>query len=78
MANGFTSVEVWVLVDDQGEYAIGVDEEQAIERYDEDFQGSASCRRAVKVTLTIPTPKPIEVKGELPEESAAGCELRAE
>lgn len=68
-----TEVEIWVVVDDDGNYAFGCDQDQAREAYEEDFSGL--CRRAVCVTLKVPTPKPIEVTGEVPAEPETGCEL---
>lgn len=69
-------IEVWVIVDEDGEYAVATEQDAAEEAYDESVGGS-DCRRAIKITLKVPLPKPIELRGEVPEEPVAGCELKA-
>lgn len=57
------TVEVWVLVDAAGEVVAGTSEEQAAERYGEEVGELAAAAgfRMVKLTLTVPLPKPIEI-----------------
>jgi hypothetical protein len=61
------AVEVWVIVDENGDYAVGGNEDQCNESYDNDVNASGA-RRMVKVTLVVPLPIAMEVKGEVPAE----------
>lgn len=61
--------EVWILVDETGDYAVGEDANTAAERYADNIGNGAGAMRSVKVTLRIPLPKPIEVTAEIPAES---------
>ena len=65
-------VEVWVVVDADGDYAIGRDAESANTAFDEDIGRGENCTRMVKVTLKIPAPRPVELVGEVPAESNEG------
>lgn len=64
---------VWVVVDESGDYAVGVDGDQAAERYAEDIggdQGTIGIRR-VKLTLTVPLPAPIQLTATVEAEETA-------
>ena len=66
MATTYKTVEVWVVIDSDGDYDVGPDRESADERYTEtiaDFGHAAGIRR-VKVTVTVPLPTVIEVEAE--------------
>jgi hypothetical protein len=67
-------VEVWVIVDADGDYAVGSSMDDAGEAFDDNI-GGHSPRRAVKVTLTVPKPKAVELVGTVPAEVEGG-ELR--
>lgn len=72
-----TTVEVWVLVDEDGNYVASHDVDRLCEEYDDVIGGdrdSTSFRR-IKVTLTVPLPKPVELTGVVPAEPVGG-ELR--
>jgi hypothetical protein len=69
--DGFTTVEVWVLVNDQGEYDVGPCDVSCQERFDENCS-TGGARRLVKVTLNVPTPKAVELVGTVPAESEGG------
>ena len=70
MANT-AQVEVWVVVDENGDYAVGADDDGAYDAYDETVGGTRLARRAVKVTLTVPLPETVELTGTAPECGAA-------
>lgn len=58
------TVEVWVIVDEAGEYAAGHTAEAAAEDYEARHQElKAVATRRVKVTLTVPRPETVEVVG---------------
>lgn len=77
MANETTTnatVEVWVLVDEAGDYVAHADPALLNEAYDDQIGGerdSLSFRR-VKVTITIPLPKPVELVGTVAAEPEGG------
>lgn len=63
-------VEVWVVVDESGDYEVGKEQDQAQERYDDEI-GSSGPRRYVRVVLSVPTPAPVTLKGTVPAEGEA-------
>jgi hypothetical protein len=69
-----TEVVVWVLVDEGGDYVACEDGDSIHERYDEVIGGDRDTQsmRRVKVTLTVPLPKPVELVGTVPAEPAGG------
>ncbi len=78
MANETTNtatVEIWVLVDEEGDY-VALDCPDALhERYDEVHsteQRDLRCTRRVKITLTIPLPRPVELVGTVAAEPEGG------
>lgn len=70
MASEFCQVEVWVVVDENGDYVVDTASDSAEEKYGDDIGRTGIATRMVKVTLKVPYPKPIEVTAELPEESS--------
>lgn len=71
MANVKTAnVEVWVLVDADGDYVAVDDRDTALERYEECFGGysDAGAVRWVKVTLSVPLPVVVNVSATIGEE----------
>ncbi|MFO0823028.1 MAG: hypothetical protein U0792_07895 [Gemmataceae bacterium] len=72
MAAELCEVEVWVVVDEDGDYAVGKDSEAASEAFEADIGSSAERGlRRVKVTVKVPLPKPLEVVGTVVEEEPA-------
>ena len=63
-----TEVEVWVVVDDNGNVALGTDSDAAQEQAGENDLGM--IRRVVCVNIKLPTPEAIAVDVELPAESS--------
>jgi hypothetical protein len=69
-------VQVWVCVDENGDYAVHKDgPHEAGEAYQDDIGGHGP-RRTIQVTLMVPVPKQIEMAGTVPDE-ATGVELVA-
>lgn len=64
-----TQVELWLLVDENGDYVVAKEQEGLAEAYDNDIGAGADMgRRIVCVTLTVPLPAPIKLTGEVPAE----------
>ena len=73
---GKCEVEVWVIINEGGDFQVGADEEQAIEDFEDNHAGYR--RRTFRLFLTLPLPQVTEVRGELPEAegNAYGLEVR--
>jgi hypothetical protein len=65
-----TTIEVWVMVDSAGDYAVGKDTEGAKEQYGNDIQAPEDAEgfRLVKLLLTVPLPEVVEASGTMPDE----------
>jgi hypothetical protein len=62
-----TQVEVWVLVDENGDAVSSCDPDCLSDLYEEHIGSDhATGRRVVKVVLTVPLPKPVELSGVVP------------
>lgn len=62
------TIKMVVCVDAVGTYAIGMDEESAIENYGDtvdavDALSTSSGFRIFNITLTVPVPEPVEIIG---------------
>ncbi len=53
-------IEIWVVMNEDGEYEVGCDRESATERFDESFSGDP--RRLVKLNVWIAPPEVIEAE----------------
>lgn len=64
MAVTMQEIEVWVVVDENGDYAVGKDRESAGEAFESDIgvDNDTSMRR-VKITVKVPLPEVIELTG---------------
>ena len=71
----FQTIEVWVVVDEQGDYECAADFDAAAERFDENVGGNGG-RRVVKLSVKVPLPTPIELPGEV-EADPEPSELKA-
>lgn len=72
MADQVHEVEVWVLVDEDGAAVSSTDVDKLAELYDEQVgEGAEKARRCVKVTLMVPVPSYVEMKGIVPAEGEA-------
>lgn len=65
-------IEVWILIDENGDYATGVDAEEAACEYESDIGcGDDTAKRLIKVTLNVPLPVVVELTGDVPSEGEA-------
>lgn len=63
-------LEVWVLVDENGDYVASSSEISLAEIYDDQIGGGNDLgRRLIKIKLTVPLPSPITLTGVVPAES---------
>jgi hypothetical protein len=66
------NAEIWVLTDTNGDYAVGIDADEARVKYEEQIGELAVCDgfRLVKVSLSVPLPSVAEVSGsiDIPED----------
>lgn len=67
-------IEVWVLVDENGDYVAIDDDVDALEqRYDDAIGGVSNlARRIIQITLKVPIPVPIKLWGTVPPEPSEG------
>lgn len=63
-------IAVWVMVDSDGDYAVGIDADNAADNYDQEVNAN-SGRRLVKVLVTVPLPVPLEATATIEEEVEA-------
>ncbi len=69
-------IEIWVVVDENGDYAISKDRDDLHDAYESDINGNTDlARRVIRVRLNMPLPKPLEISGTVPSESEAGVVL---
>lgn len=62
------NVEVWLIMDENGDYAAGEDRDTTVERFEENV-GSAAGARIVKLNVTMAPPKETEVDVKVPDEA---------
>lgn len=78
MAAQTCEVEVYVLIDSDGNYVASEDADALADRYDEVAgNDSATARRRIKVVLTVPLPVEAVLRGTVPE-MEAGALVSAE
>jgi hypothetical protein len=66
-------IEVWVLVDENGDAVADVDQGTLAERYEDAIGADPSvARRVIRVVLTVPLPVTAELRGTVPAELAIG------
>ena len=72
-------VEVFVLVDAAGDYAVGNSPEAAREKYGEDVGPLEDTDgfRLVKVLLNVPLPEVVELAGDVPPQGSASLTVAA-
>ena len=71
--DGYTVVEVWVMVDENGEYVVHKGREELGNQYAEyvgELTGEAT--RVIRATINVPTPKHVELEATLPVELPVG------
>ena len=62
-------VELWVMVDSDGEFSIGKDEDTAKEAYSDEYGAGTACR-LVRVLVDVPFATPT-LRGTAPAEGEA-------
>ncbi len=68
-------VVVWVLVNEEGDYVATADDPEKLKAiWEEDIGelGTTDATRLIKVTLKVPTPKPLVMSGTVADEPNAG------
>lgn len=60
------TIEVWVCVDEDGDYTVGEDQSVALDRYTENINGDGG-RRFIKLSLTVAPPARIQLSGTVPD-----------
>lgn len=63
-------IEVWVCVDEGGDYACGNDRDGALDDYVDAIDGTGPTR-LIRVLLDVPLPTPVTLTGAVPAEGAA-------
>lgn len=56
------TIEVWVAIDEDGDYVTAIGRDEALDAYRDDFSETAPVR-LIKITLDVPLPTPLEVTG---------------
>ena len=57
-------VEIFIVVDEDGDFEVANDQELAFERYNDEINGDYATQ-CFKLNLTIPLPKIIEASAEI-------------
>jgi hypothetical protein len=69
------TIAVFIAMGDEGGYEVGVDEEMALDRFEQQFTGR---HRVVKLNVTMTAPDLIEADVTVPNESGQTIEAAAE
>jgi hypothetical protein len=66
--------EVWMLIDESGDYVASVDPAELGDRWEEEIgeRDSSVQTRVVKVTVNVPKPKPVELVATVADLPAGG------
>ena len=74
MATKYALVEVWVAVDENGDYVAHHDPAELSQAYEDAVRPVAEAEgmRRVKLTVKVPLPEVIELTGEVAVEEDAG------
>lgn len=71
-------VNLYVVVDEAGDFGYGTDYDGAIENYREDISEDVCLLRGVSIVLTVPLPEAIKVNGVIPEEKCKDIQLEVQ
>jgi hypothetical protein len=69
------AVEIWAMVNGDGEYVATHDEENLSDLYSDCIGGAPTNCRTVKLTLTVSLPQGVEVSAELPDAADGKTEI---
>jgi len=75
-ANELVEVEVWVMVGEDGQYTAHTDPDALRERFDEECADAGLTTRVLKLTVKVPTPRPVALAAVVADEVTTG-ELKA-
>lgn len=70
---GKAEIEIWAIVNEDGEYQAGADEDQAGNLFDSNVAGHR--RRTFQLKLVVPLPTVTQASGELPEQNGGTYNL---
>jgi hypothetical protein len=72
MSKNMATVEMFACVDQDGDYAVGKDEDAAREAYESEFcaLNETAGFRLVKVTVNVPCPEVVELTGTVADDEA--------
>jgi hypothetical protein len=67
------TVEVWVLIGEGGDYVASNSPDNLAELYETDYDALADIStRRVRITLSVPLPRPVELVGTVAAEPEGG------
>lgn len=71
-------IEIYIVVDEDGDYELGKEQDEATERYDENIS-SLQAKHVIKMTVQVPAPRIIEVAAALPatQDGSYSLEIKA-
>jgi hypothetical protein len=70
-------VEVWIVMDANGDYAVGTDRDNAVELFENEIGGVAGARLA-KITVTMTPPVEVAVDVSIPDTAGETLTAAAE
>jgi hypothetical protein len=71
-------LNLFLAVDADGDFGMGKDAEDAIQNYCDNVNGDPTPLRIIDVRLKAAGPRPVIVRGTVPDEQLQECELIAE
>lgn len=73
----YATLEVWVMVDNDGNHVASHQEDQLLDLYEEHVQGlsDAEGTRRVKVLVKVPLPTTLDATAELAENAVASAKM---
>lgn len=71
--------EIWLVIDSDGDYAIGADRNDALDAFDDSYGSSGGPRRVIKITAMVTPPEAIsaETEVDVPDEAGETVETEA-
>ncbi len=71
----YMEVNIVLLIDEDGDYVVAQDEDDARERYDAEI-GSDRARHYIHLLIHVPMPRAIQVSGTLPKQEDGSYSLQ--
>lgn len=69
--------EIWLVIDADGDYAVGADRDEAVENFENQI-GSAAGARIVKINAKITPPAVEETEADISDEAGEKVEAESE